>query len=251
MKKKELYTKFVEALEQGKDIEVIVSVPGQNDPERIINTNKSINNKLLYYMSNYDEDLIHNKARDVKILGVNIIDDEEISIAHCENCGYEFPLNYKTPIQYREYGCPYTNCPNCHQKTGLDELVDCENVTPTNISFPRHFYKMDGVPIPDDRVEEWVKKAYDYLLHNSDEPFYYTATGNSICIGIQDEEEITIFVARDYYDFVTTKEQCDKTDNYPHDQYGENQQSQIYHLEGNGMSTSPVKKIKSTEEVDW
>ena len=258
MKKKELYKKFIEALEKNKDIEVVVSVPGQEDPERIINTNRSINNKLLYYMSNYDEDLIHNKAKDVRILEVNIIGNEECKIAHCENCLFEFPINGNTKIEYGAYGCPYTICPSCNQKTHLDELVECENITPTNLSFPRHFYYMNGVQISDKEIEEWCKKAYNYLLANPEEAFYYTATGNSICIGLQDEEEIMVFVAQNYYDFAITKNEKSNMEKYRNEFYEKKTQNDIlysnnypyqpYYLDGGGMSTSPMTKIQGDKE---
>lgn len=61
-------------------------------------------------------------------------------------------------------------------------------------------------------IENWARKAFKYLKDNPEESFYYTCTGDSICIGLQFRDEITIIVARDYYSYEYDKDQKESGD---------------------------------------
>ena len=52
------------------DICVEVSIPGQEGSEFIINKNVNIENKLKYYLENYDDELKLKKNKDIKIVDV-------------------------------------------------------------------------------------------------------------------------------------------------------------------------------------
>ena len=54
----------------GMDICVEVSIPGQEGSEFIINKNVNIENKLKYYLENYDDELKLKKNKDIKIVDV-------------------------------------------------------------------------------------------------------------------------------------------------------------------------------------
>lgn len=74
---KYLETVFKNAKENGLDVCVEVTIPGQNDTEFIVNKNASIENKLAYYKKTYDENLIHNHCNEIKIVNIRKIKFEE------------------------------------------------------------------------------------------------------------------------------------------------------------------------------
>ena len=74
---KYLETVFKNAKENGLDVCVEVTIPGQDDTEFIINKNSSIKNKLKYYKKTYDENLVHNHCKEIKIVNVTKIKFEE------------------------------------------------------------------------------------------------------------------------------------------------------------------------------
>lgn len=61
---------FNNALVQGLDICVEVTIPGQDDTEFIINKNSSIKNKLEYYKKTYDQKCVHKHCKEIKIVSV-------------------------------------------------------------------------------------------------------------------------------------------------------------------------------------
>lgn len=61
---------FNNALVQGLDVRVEVTIPGQEDTEFIINKNSSIKNKLEYYKKTYDHKCVHKHCNEIKIVSV-------------------------------------------------------------------------------------------------------------------------------------------------------------------------------------
>lgn len=70
----DLIDAFEEAQKDGADICIEVTIPGQNDTEFIINRNKSLANKLKYYCKTYDDNLIHKKCKDIRIVNATPIE---------------------------------------------------------------------------------------------------------------------------------------------------------------------------------
>lgn len=70
MNQKYLETVFNNALSNGLDVCVEVTIPGQDDTEYIINKNASIKNKLEYYKKAYDENCVHCMNDRIKIVSV-------------------------------------------------------------------------------------------------------------------------------------------------------------------------------------
>jgi hypothetical protein len=68
MNKMELEAIFNDAAEQGLDVCVEITIPGQNQTEYVITKYKNLSNKLNYYMKNYDNELNHNKHKGEKIV---------------------------------------------------------------------------------------------------------------------------------------------------------------------------------------
>lgn len=221
MKKSELIKILSEAIAEGKDIQIEVTIPGQNDTEYIVNKNKSIANKLQYYCDTYDENLVHNKNPNVKIVGVQKIKNYALQdyefqtavsskIVECEHCGQSFNVSSNEEREYGEFGLPYIICPCCNQKCYLEDEKALD-ITPKNLKFPDYFTQFGvsegAVHIGDEYIEEWTKKALDYLLKNPDSHFYHTGTGDSMVIGLQYDDEIDIVVAKNYYEYTHTKEE--------------------------------------------
>lgn len=74
MTREDLRNVFKEAKENGLDVYIAVTIPGQNDFEYIINKNRSLDNKLEYYCKAYDENCVHCMNDQIKILGAGCID---------------------------------------------------------------------------------------------------------------------------------------------------------------------------------
>lgn len=74
MTREDLKSVFKEAKENGLDVYIAVTIPGQNDFEYIINKNRSLDNKLEYYCKAYDENCVHCMNDQIKILGAGCID---------------------------------------------------------------------------------------------------------------------------------------------------------------------------------
>ena len=74
MTKEQLINIFIEAKRNKCDICVELTIPGQNDTEFIVNKNKSIENKLKYYLETYDDELKHRRNNNIRIINAFAID---------------------------------------------------------------------------------------------------------------------------------------------------------------------------------
>lgn len=213
MKKSELIRLFSEAISDGSDIQVEVTIPGQDDTEYIINKNKSIANKLQYYCDTYDDDLVHKRNSQVKIVNVSKISLSKTGkIVECENCGQNFTVMPEEKREYGEFGIPYVICPVCNGKAYLEDET-CLTITPENLKYPQHFAQFGvsagAVHMPDNELEEWAKKALSVLLKNKEKEFYVTGSGDSIVVGLGYEDEIQIIAARQYYEYTHMREELE------------------------------------------
>ena len=74
MTKEQLINIFMEAKRNKCDICVELTIPCQNDTEFIVNKNKSIENKLKYYIETYDDELKHRRNNNIRIINAFAID---------------------------------------------------------------------------------------------------------------------------------------------------------------------------------
>ena len=74
MTKEQLINIFMEAKKNKCDICVELTIQGQNDTEFIVNKNKSIENKLKYYLETYDDELKHCRNNNIRIINAFAID---------------------------------------------------------------------------------------------------------------------------------------------------------------------------------
>ena len=74
MTKKEFINKLDEAIEKGQGIEVDITLPGLSEPETIFNPKENVKYKKDYYNKAYNDDLVNNNCKDIKIVGITLID---------------------------------------------------------------------------------------------------------------------------------------------------------------------------------
>ncbi len=72
---KEIFKSKVEkVVESNKALCVLVTIPGQDAYEYIINAPESVENKVKYYLQVYNDDMEHGMNNQIKIVGVCGID---------------------------------------------------------------------------------------------------------------------------------------------------------------------------------
>lgn len=64
---KEMVQFFEDVKEKGLDMVIKLKMPNQEEPEIIMNYNKSIDAKLEYYKKTYTDDLVHKNNPDIQI----------------------------------------------------------------------------------------------------------------------------------------------------------------------------------------
>ncbi len=217
MTRKELISICNQALEEGKDICVEITIPGQQDTEFIINLNDSIKNKLEYYCKAYDNDLVHSMNDRIKIVSVKKIKfSDEPNVNKQENndkevicwmCNKKFYINNCTERKYGELGLPYINCCYCNEEIYLEDEEGLK-IDATNLEFPKHFFKFgNGVEIDDANTEKWTREALEYLIRNPDAGFTHLGSGDTVVVGLQYQDEIDIIVGKKYFEFTYDKEE--------------------------------------------
>ena len=71
--KEELKQTFKEAEVYEQDVAVELTVPGCVDTEIIIVKNANLDNKLQYYLNNYDEELKLKRCNDIQIINLELM----------------------------------------------------------------------------------------------------------------------------------------------------------------------------------
>ena len=64
-----------------------------------------------------------------------------------------------------------------------------------------------AVHIDDEKIQDWSRIVLSHLIEHPEDPFYHIASGDSAVIGLQYDDEIYIYVGRNYYDFAYSKEE--------------------------------------------
>ena len=113
---------------------------------------------------------------------------------NCEKCEHVF---YAVPEGIGQYGLFYTYCPECNEVVFFDKNID---VTTQNLK-PEFFASFsNGTKIGFKDIKKWITIGINFLKQNPDEPFYYTASGDSFVLITRDEEEFHIVYTNDYKD---------------------------------------------------
>lgn len=119
----------------------------------------------------------------------------------CDHCGAE--LEYDKDDEFVGlWGMKCITCPECNE----DCFVSDHRVEPPNwkTTFD-HTNSDSAVAIDDEEIQEYIDKCYAKLT--SDEwklgDHYLTGSGDTMIFGVKYEDEIRVFVTRDYYEDVT------------------------------------------------
>ena len=119
----------------------------------------------------------------------------------CEHCGAE--LEYDRDDEFVGlWGMKCITCPECNE----DCFVSDHRVEPPNwkTTFD-HTNSDSAVAIDDEEIQEYIDKCYARLT--SDEwksgDHYLTGRGDTMIFGVKYEDEIRVFVTKDYYEDVT------------------------------------------------
>lgn len=67
---KEMVQFLKDVKEKGLDMVIKLKMPNQEEPEIIMNYNKSIDTKLEYYQKTYTDDLVHKNNSDIQIIEI-------------------------------------------------------------------------------------------------------------------------------------------------------------------------------------
>lgn len=67
---KEMVQFFKDVKEKGLDMVIKLKMPNQEEPEIIMNYNKSVDTKLEYYQKTYTDDLVHKNKSDIQIIEI-------------------------------------------------------------------------------------------------------------------------------------------------------------------------------------
>jgi len=80
MNKIKLKKVFMKAKLEGTDLAIELTVPGRKDTEIIIVKYSNLDYKLGYYINNYDDQLILNRCKDIKIVDAYTINSNSLKI---------------------------------------------------------------------------------------------------------------------------------------------------------------------------
>ena len=119
----------------------------------------------------------------------------------CEHCGAE--LEYDKDDEFVGlWGMKCITCPECNE----DCFVSDHRVEPPNwkVTFD-HTNSDSAVAIDDEEIQEYIDKCYAKLTSDEWKPgdHYLTGSGDMMIFGVKYEDEIRVFVTRDYYEDVT------------------------------------------------
>jgi DNA-directed RNA polymerase subunit RPC12/RpoP len=133
-------------------------------------------------------------------------EEPKVYKTRCDECRAE--LEYEYEDTYEGYaGMRHIKCPKCGYEI-MSEYFDGIELDSSNVEFPKHFYRLNGVDIQDKEIQQWVRKCLQ-CAEESEEPYgYFThaGTGNTIVILMAYEDEYNIVVAKNYYELSIPRE---------------------------------------------
>ena len=149
----------------------------------------------------------------MKILKEGKIDNTRLK-ATCENCGCEFEYVFEEMEQEsinEWHMVSFVECPWCHKRVILEEYKTPEQDRDCSLFpiYPDKFYPMskDAVKLSDKQINEYVATIYDKLKKNSDEDYLIISTGDSMIIGFNNKDDISLYVCRNYEEVTWDKDE--------------------------------------------
>ena len=140
----------------------------------------------------------------MKIIKNNYKNNNSVHRVICDCCDSELEIT-NDDITVNEFGDSIIKCPVCGEEVWV--TPDVKELTIRNLVYPDDFYSFeDGVDIPSDTINKWIKICYDKIKYDDDNNFYYIASGNTFVFLHKMKEEIYIMVAKNYKDTTIDKE---------------------------------------------
>lgn len=130
----------------------------------------------------------------------------------CKNCGCEFQYDFEDYEQEsinEWHMVSFVECPWCHERVILEEYKTPEQDRDYSLFpiYPDKFLPMskDAIKLSDNDLNNWAKTVYNRLKENPDEESYIVATGDSLIVGFNDENGISLYVCKNYAEAVWDK----------------------------------------------
>lgn len=122
---------------------------------------------------------------------------DENNIATCPNCGKRYV--YTKEDTYPQVGGLGIDCPNCGAVIITEEHDDYD--------FPEMFYHFGvnegSVQLSDSKIQEYIDEVVERLKRTSEDGYYtFTGSGNTIVFGVKNEDEIRVWVCKNYYESI-------------------------------------------------
>lgn len=117
----------------------------------------------------------------------------------CDNCGAELEYD-KEDTHVGWMGVEYVTCPACDKETMVGE---CRVQPPAwKATFHHTSVETGAVNLKDVKTQAYVDKAVKSLCSDKWKPgeFYITGTGNLLVLGIKWEDNVDIYVTKDYWE---------------------------------------------------
>ena len=117
----------------------------------------------------------------------------------CDECGAELEYD-KEDVHIGWMGCEYVTCPACDNETMVGE---CRVQSPTwKATFHHTSSETGAVDIKDTEIQVYIDKVIKNLCSDKWKPgeFCVTGTGNLLVLGIKWEDDIDIYVTKDYWE---------------------------------------------------
>lgn len=134
----------------------------------------------------------------MRLIKSNNVEPEYPKRHICEECGAELGYD-KEDVHIGWMGCEYATCPAC----GREIVVSAKRVQPP--TWKETFYHISvetgAVDIKDIKIKAYVDEAVKHLCSDAWKPgeFYFAGVDNLLVLGIKWEDNVDIYVTKDYW----------------------------------------------------
>ena len=122
----------------------------------------------------------------------------------CEECG---SVLYVNEDDYQEDNSgKFWECPLCKNKNYITHFSQLISKKYSPVRYPNDFISYyTGTDIDNKEINSWIESGFKYLYDNPDEPFHFTASGNSFVAVFNGADEYDVIVSKDYSDVMVDK----------------------------------------------
>lgn len=126
---------------------------------------------------------------------------ENLTFEHHCSCGTIF--TYRQEDTKGDYIiCPV--CANAEPVSGdkiIPEFEVPEELQESHFHYPEDFYHFgNGKKLSNDETQELINNVFSHLSRGESHEFRCCSTGDTLVSGYRDDSDITIWVAKDYYE---------------------------------------------------